>query len=202
MSNESFNGKVIQALERKADIDLLNVSDEKLSTKIETSVSALETSPGSTVRFIHVVDSSFSPNMFGVGTLLFNTDTEQLFIKQNASVLKSTINEVSKIVSQGVDANGIWYIQYGDGVLEQGGVTTGTGTFGSITIALPKSFKDTNYTVCVNTVVGDSSIFTDLNNIGTLAYASDMYGVVADKTINSFKISSKTSHSWFARGLI
>ena len=152
MANETFIGKVLQALDGKAEKDLTNVNYQTLNTVITRSVQEDPT--------------------------------------------------IQKLVSSGGNEN-LWYRLWNTGLLEQGGKYSGTGTFGYSTITMMKSFSNTSYSSVVSTEgVIDTTIFTSTTEVVTPAYLSDINGVYTNKTVNSFRVSSKSSKNWYARGYV
>lgn len=92
-----------------------------------------------------------------------------------------------------------WYILYSTGRLEQGGVTTGNGTYGYTNVTLLKSFADTNYTVLGNIQWPSSAWYTSGNAAGQAAL-TDVVTSPCDKTTSGFKLQSFTPHTWMAVG--
>lgn len=111
-----------------------------------------------------------------------------------------TSSDVDYVIDYGT-TNNIWWKIYKSGRLEQGGVQTGTGTYGATTITLPKEFLDTTYTVTANCQSAASATdFTNTTELTTPAFISDFAGIPADKTTTSFKLSSHSTHTWIAIG--
>ena len=201
MGNETFNGKVLQALDLKADKDLLNVSSETLQTKVEATLFMLERLPNSEYRFVHRLENP-KLSLYIEGSVIYDSETKTTYVKtidgHEKLVYASQVPAVTEYWSDGV---GNWYCKWNNGLLEQGGVVNGNGNFGVTTITMKKSFLNTNYSLIVTPNLENESIFTNTDAVGTTAYLADVAGVVTNKTVNSFKISSRSTHCWFAKGI-
>lgn len=200
MANETFNGKVLQAISLKADKDFMNVDTELLVPKVEACLFDLERTAAE-YRFVHFTNK---PNlaMYAPGSIVFDSYTGNLYlIKQNGNqVINYNSTVAPTITESGTTSAGYWYRKWSNGDLEQGGVYTGTSSFGTATITMPKSFSNTNYILTVNTIFSDTTVFTNAAYVGTPEYIADLSGVVVTKTVNTFKCSTFSSKSWYARG--
>ena len=77
MGNETFNGKVLQALDLKADKDLLNVSSETLQTKVEATLYMLERLPNSEYRFVHRLENP-KLSLYIEGSVIYDSETKTI----------------------------------------------------------------------------------------------------------------------------
>ena len=134
---------------------------------------------------------------------LSSTETNALYLNSSQS-FKPYFRQVNNhyplvyVVEQYRNGDN-WYILYSTGRLEQGGVTTGNGTYGYTDITLLKSFADTNYTVLGNIQWVSSAWYTSGNAAGQ-AGLTDIVTSPCDKTVSGFKLQSFTSHTWVAVG--
>lgn len=201
MANETFNGKVLQALNNKADLDLMNVTSDKLQTKLEFTLYQIERLPNSEYRFCHkLTDPKLS--LYQEGSLVYDTKTKITYVKTDSGEEKLMYaSQVPAVTESWSDGVGNWYVLWNNGILEQGGFVNGTGEFGSVTVTMKKAFKNTNYSLVVTPMLSDEAVFTNTSAIGSTAYLADVAGIVTTKTVNSFKMSSRSTHSWFAKGL-
>lgn len=196
MANDTFNGKVLTALSLKADSDLMNVMEEALTPKVEICLFNLEKSQSTEYRFLHKVEN---PNLelYAKGAIVYDTVSNNLYlIKEDGYQIINYNSSVSPIIVE----SGTGYRKWSTGELEQWGVSTGTSSFEAKTITMPKSFANTDYTLSINTVFADSNVFTNTSYVGTPAYIADLSGTVTNKEVNSFNISSFSTHTWYAKG--
>lgn len=113
-----------------------------------------------------------------------------------------TSADTDLVVDYGTTNNIEWRI-YKSGRLEQRGVQTGTGTYGTTTISLPKTFSDTNYTVIANKQLSyNSDWYTSTTDLTSPASITDIAGIPCDKSTSSFKLQSFSTHTWIAIGTI
>lgn len=202
MANETFNGKVLQALDLKADKDLMNVSSETLQTKVESTLYMLERLPNSEYRFVHKLNDP-KLSLYIEGSVIYDSATKTTYVKTvDGQERLMYASQVPAVTESWSDGSGNWYCMWNNGLLEQGGVVNGTGAFGAATVTMKKSFKNTNYSLVVTPSLTNDTIFTNTDAVGSTAYLADVAGVVTNKTVNSFKLSSRSTHCWFAKGLV
>lgn len=152
MANQTFEGKVLQALDGKAEKDLSNVNYLTLKDVITQAVRE-------------------TPSM--------------------EYLLESDSTEMS------------WYRLWNTGLLEQGGFVYGNGLYNYTDVTFMRNFLDTNYSLVVSADnLNDKTIFSNDDVLPTVSYLADVCGVFTNKTVSGFTISSKSRHSWYARGFV
>lgn len=94
-----------------------------------------------------------------------------------------------------------WYRKYSDGFIEQGGITSYSGT-GTKKVSLPAAFSSTNYILNVNAL-------SNLTSSGSLMFvgAGESYSGVVDAsrgttwfTVSRYKEQEPINHMWYACG--
>ena len=151
----------------------------------------------------HVTLTITSNDYFNEGDLIqlrwANVSTEFSYVKVPTGVDN---NDIDFVIEYGV-TNGVWYKVYKSGWLEQGGVQTGTGSYGLSNITLAREYNDTNYTVTANiqwASLDNTDWYTNDSAIPSSAGISDVAGIPCDKSTTSFKLQSYSTHAWVTRG--
>lgn len=110
---------------------------------------------------------------------------------------------VPKIVECNYLEDGSWYEVYSNGVLKQGGIQKGNGNYSKIEVPFLKEYDNVDYVVTMTSdVEEDENILTNLDLIPSVAYMTDVSGVVVGKSTKSFFANGKSTHNWQAIGFL
>lgn len=131
--------------------------------------------------------SSTNPAYFPAGSTVEFTYNGTYWIYKNR-VVNNYINGTS------------WYRQYSSGWIEQGGVTSATGSDSNSTIPLIKSFINANYSI-ITTAYVPSSQYENSSGAANYAAIDNWAGVIKSKTTSSFVlVNGYNSKIWEAKG--
>ncbi len=138
-----------------------------------------------------------------------NSDTQDIGgipgIAPKITTLDSRTNGVLDYViesqSPTAENNYTWYRKYKSGWIEQGGCTSGTGTYGKTTVTLPITMANIYYNIQVGIRWGDgANWYTSTNGLSQNSL-TDITGPVADVTTTSFTLQSFSDHCWMVCGM-